>query len=241
MNRIFATAKKTFAAALALLLILSASAMGDGIGDIDSIANAGGYAISDEGPAESSAALYFDDSDKVFTITWNIGSVSHSTKIDGDYVAARKVYLDMLAAYEWEEAAFSTHNKVFVSLNHISDPGFKHYTSLSKYSDVMTRYFEKKNIEDSCTPTPRPLYTHYESSHTTKIKSADSPTSTPAPMVEKTKTPKQTYVLNTNTKVFHYPECSSVSKMKNKNKKTTTSTREALINQGYKSCGKCNP
>ncbi len=51
----------------------------------------------------------------------------------------------------------------------------------------------------------------------------------------------QAYVCNTNTKKFHYPGCSSVGQMKDKNKLEVTCTREELINQGYDPCGRCNP
>ncbi len=50
-----------------------------------------------------------------------------------------------------------------------------------------------------------------------------------------------TYVLNINTKKFHYPYCGSVSTMKESNRMDTTETREELIEQGYKPCGNCNP
>ncbi|MCD8301220.1 MAG: DNA/RNA non-specific endonuclease [Clostridiales bacterium] len=52
---------------------------------------------------------------------------------------------------------------------------------------------------------------------------------------------EQTYILNTNTKKFHYPDCSSVSQMSDKNKKEYTGTREELISEGYSPCGSCNP
>ena len=51
----------------------------------------------------------------------------------------------------------------------------------------------------------------------------------------------QTYVCNTNTMKFHYPDCSSVSRMSAKNKLVTTTTREALIAEGYSPCGNCKP
>jgi DNA-entry nuclease len=50
-----------------------------------------------------------------------------------------------------------------------------------------------------------------------------------------------TYILNTNTKKFHYPSCSSVSQMKEKNKKSFTGSRDEAIAQGYSSCGRCHP
>lgn len=53
--------------------------------------------------------------------------------------------------------------------------------------------------------------------------------------------PDVTYILNTNTKRFHYTNCNSVNEMKEKNKKESTQTRDELISQGYKPCGSCNP
>lgn len=50
-----------------------------------------------------------------------------------------------------------------------------------------------------------------------------------------------TYILNTNTKRFHYPSCSSVDEMKDKNKQEYTGTRDELIADGYKPCGRCKP
>lgn len=51
----------------------------------------------------------------------------------------------------------------------------------------------------------------------------------------------QTYVLNTNTKKFHYSTCSSVSRMSEKNKQTVSESRDDIISQGYSPCGNCNP
>ena len=50
----------------------------------------------------------------------------------------------------------------------------------------------------------------------------------------------QTYIGNKNTKKFHYPWCSSVNQMKDKNKVSLTS-RSAAIDAGYVPCKKCNP
>lgn len=56
-----------------------------------------------------------------------------------------------------------------------------------------------------------------------------------------TKTNESSYVLNTNTKKFHIPTCSSVSEMKEKNKQYVSKSREDIISDGYKPCKKCNP
>lgn len=50
-----------------------------------------------------------------------------------------------------------------------------------------------------------------------------------------------TYILNTNTKKFHYPSCSSVDQMSEKNKKEYTGDRDDLIDDGYEPCKRCNP
>ena len=50
-----------------------------------------------------------------------------------------------------------------------------------------------------------------------------------------------TYVMNTNTKKFHKPYCSSVKDIKDKNKRETTMSREEIISQGYTPCKRCNP
>ena len=49
------------------------------------------------------------------------------------------------------------------------------------------------------------------------------------------------YVLNTGSKKFHYPSCSSVKNMSEENKAFYTGTRDDLISDGYKPCGVCNP
>ena len=51
----------------------------------------------------------------------------------------------------------------------------------------------------------------------------------------------KTYVLNTNTHKFHYPDCSSVKKISSNNRQDFTGTREEVIRQGYKPCQRCNP
>ncbi|MBQ8305357.1 MAG: MBL fold metallo-hydrolase [Blautia sp.] len=49
------------------------------------------------------------------------------------------------------------------------------------------------------------------------------------------------YVCNTNTKKFHEPDCSSVEKIKEKNRLNTNLTRDELIAEGYEPCGNCKP
>jgi len=50
-----------------------------------------------------------------------------------------------------------------------------------------------------------------------------------------------TYVLNTNTRKFHYPDCDSVREMNTKNRQDFTGTRQEIIDMGYNPCGACSP
>ena len=49
------------------------------------------------------------------------------------------------------------------------------------------------------------------------------------------------YVLNTNTKKFHNPGCSSVKDIKDSNRQDITATREEILAMGYSPCGRCHP
>lgn len=49
-----------------------------------------------------------------------------------------------------------------------------------------------------------------------------------------------TYIINTNTGKFHYPDCSSVDQMNDSNKEEYTGNREDLIAQGYSPCKRCH-
>ena len=76
------------------------------------------------------------------------------------------------------------------------------------------------------------------------------PESEPAPKPEPTPEPEPgsqaaapevTYIVNVNTDKFHYPECSSVDQMSEKNKLEYTGMRDELISRGYDPCKRCNP
>ena len=49
------------------------------------------------------------------------------------------------------------------------------------------------------------------------------------------------YVLNTNTKRFHYASCQSAHSIKEKNRETFLGTKEELAKRGYLPCGVCKP
>ena len=49
------------------------------------------------------------------------------------------------------------------------------------------------------------------------------------------------YVLNTRNKKFHYPDCTSVLNMAEKNRQDFVGLRDELLSLGYTPCGTCNP
>jgi len=51
----------------------------------------------------------------------------------------------------------------------------------------------------------------------------------------------QDYVLNKNSRKFHYPTCSSVNQISDKNKEYFTGTRDELEKMNYSPCGSCRP
>ena len=49
------------------------------------------------------------------------------------------------------------------------------------------------------------------------------------------------YILNTKSKKFHWPDCSGIKNMAEKNRKEFTGTREEVVDMGFSSCGICKP
>lgn len=49
------------------------------------------------------------------------------------------------------------------------------------------------------------------------------------------------YILNTDSKKFHYLDCPSTKNIKDENKEYSVDDRDELIDQGYSPCGNCNP
>jgi len=76
---------------------------------------------------------------------------------------------------------------------------------------------------------------YIETQATTKSTTAKTTNSKPTPQ------PSSSYVLNKNTHKLHYPSCSSVSRMAEKNKVYFNGTRDQVISQGYSPCNRCNP
>lgn len=81
-----------------------------------------------------------------------------------------------------------------------------------------------------------------EPPETTPPETTPPETTPPTKPEQTTPAPSGTqYVLNTNTHKFHYPSCSSVKQMSEKNKWYYTGTRDEVIAMGYEPCKRCHP
>ena len=49
------------------------------------------------------------------------------------------------------------------------------------------------------------------------------------------------YILNTNSKKFHYSHCDGAADISAKNRAEYEGSRQKLIDKGYEPCGRCNP
>jgi DNA-entry nuclease len=49
------------------------------------------------------------------------------------------------------------------------------------------------------------------------------------------------YILNTNSKKVHLPDCRHVESMSEKNKQESNKSEEELTKEGYTPCGTCKP
>ena len=83
-----------------------------------------------------------------------------------------------------------------------------------------------------------PDYRAPASAYNTLIPSSGSQPVSPAPSTIQTEC---TYILNTNTKRIHLPSCSSVNEMKPSNRMEFSGDISDLLEQGYRSCGRCHP
>lgn len=68
------------------------------------------------------------------------------------------------------------------------------------------------------------------------------PTSTPTPTPTPESTPSgKYYILNTDSKKFHDPDCGTVKRISDENREYYTGTAEELVDMGYTPCGNCEP
>lgn len=115
--------------------------------------------------------------------------------------------------------------------------GHPHSETLAKLSSAGVEVLRTDELGDIyCTSDGSEVTFSYGEYH----KDAD----TSAAEIEEPQQPdtiSETYILNTNSRKFHRPDCSSASQISDANREEYTGTREELIEQGYTPCGYCKP
>ena len=119
--------------------------------------------------------------------------------------------------------------------------------ALSPFASAAVRYTDLSQLDDNQTYTKEDMLAMYDFGYSVGYKegaagksSSTLPVKAAAAVASVTSSGTD-YVLNTNTHKFHYPSCSSVGDMKPENTSYFTGSRDEVIAQGYKPCGRCKP
>ncbi len=102
----------------------------------------------------------------------------------------------------------------------------------TSYSYLDKNYYASLNPTVATVTPANQTTTQRQATTTTTVTQA-----TPAP--SQATASSCSYVVNTNIGKFHYPSCSSVSQMKNKNKMYTNDRYDTLVKKGYSPCYNC--
>lgn len=119
--------------------------------------------------------------------------------------------------------------------------------ALSPFASAVVQYTDLSQLDDNRTYTKEDMLAMYDFGYSVGYKEgvAEKSSSTlpvkAAAAVASVTSSGTDYVLNTNTQKFHYPSCSSVGDMKPENTSYFTGSRDEVIAQGYKPCGRCKP
>ena len=102
----------------------------------------------------------------------------------------------------------------------------------SSFKENSTQSLSKPEKEESSLPEK-------EDSHSSSFKENSTQSSFKPEKEDSSVEIKVTYILNTSSKKIHYSTCRHVSKISPENKKTSTKSLAALIQEGYEKCGTC--
>lgn len=159
----------------------------------------------------------------------NVKSVSDSVDGELPYVESEPAKLESDELGRTYEQGWYT-----VSGDFNADVASKYFMTVEACDNHGNKTTKEFSVEVTAPPEPEP-----------QPQPAPEPQPAPTPEPEPAPEPESaheiTYIANTNTHKFHYPSCSSVKQMKDKNKWEITTTRDDLIAQGYVPCKKCNP
>lgn len=152
---------------------------------------------------------------------------------EGSDLVSRGVEME---AYSVEDDGEGICFNVFV-YNVQPDISIDYSTGNSSYTGVYTSTTSNSASNDASNTASNSAYNTASNAAGT----SESKTGKGSPEADSVTDKTVTYIMNTNTKKFHYPSCSSVKQMSESNKETFSGSRDELINGGYEPCKNCNP
>lgn len=106
---------------------------------------------------------------------------------------------------------------------------------------LITAFVPAALIGSCIAPKARPVTTRPATTAVAELPS--SPTTNPvvetATAAEPAAPRERTYILNTNTRKFHVPDCAEAARIKEENRSEIQATRDEVLAMGYSPCGKC--
>lgn len=171
--------------------------------------------------------------------------LDNCTDLEADVLKIGHHGSDTSTSYVWLDAILPEYAVISVGKN--NEYGHPTDAVLSRLHDVETKVYRTdlhgditfiSDGENLSVDTAR--HASYEDIFVPGVIPTEPPQTEP-PTNAPIETVTKDYVLNTNTKKFHYPSCSSVKDIKSSNRSDYSGTRDDIINQGYKSCKRCNP
>lgn len=122
------------------------------------------------------------------------------------------------------------------------------YDTATTTTTVTTTTTEETTVTTKTTTTTETTTTTTETTAAAPTEpSTEAPTAPPAltqeeaPAAEQPVSNERTYILNTDSAKFHYPNCHNAKDISPENRREYTGTRDELIAQGYSPCGNCDP
>lgn len=189
-----------------------------------------------------------DEEQEVLNAGYDLGSTvlkvgHHGSETSTTYPFLREIMPDyaVISVGKGNSYGHPTEN----TLSRLRDAGVKTYrtdlqgTIICESDGDSVSFSVQKNKDADTLAATAPVAPPKQESSSKPSSSSQVP-STPEPPVGNESTGRK-YVLNTNSKKFHYPTCGSVDTMKESNKGYFTGTRDDVLAMGYKPCGNCHP
>jgi len=195
---------------------------------------------------DCSVAIILRHGDNSFLFTGDAG-----TEAEGDIIASGFLTdVDIYKAGHHGSSTSSTAELLdaaapeyaVISCGEGNSYGHPHPQTLDRFRERGIRVF-RTDEQGTITVTSDGTGLTWSCSPTDARKPGENAEGTMASGIEPTLEPilPVTYILNTNTNKFHYPDCPSVTQIKDKNRREGAESREEIISQGYEPCKNCNP